>query len=103
MTPEIAKKWAKALRSGEYQQTKFYLELEGSYCCLGVLSKINNWTLGEPSKQTGEERLAYPETVGAMSQSEEEYFMELNDSLHCSFAEIADEVEKMYFSDAVST
>lgn len=32
--------WVKALRSGEYPQGKDFLCYEGSYCCLGVLSKI---------------------------------------------------------------
>lgn len=29
-----------ALRSGKFQQTQFYLENNGKYCCLGVLCKL---------------------------------------------------------------
>jgi hypothetical protein len=34
--------WVKALESGEYKQTRAYLHIvtNNSYCCLGVLSKV---------------------------------------------------------------
>src|SRR5437899_9420914 len=35
-----AKKWAKALRSGEYKQSKGMLNNREGYCCLGVACKI---------------------------------------------------------------
>ena len=35
-----ATKWVKALRSGEYKQTKGVLYNGKGYCCLGVLCKI---------------------------------------------------------------
>jgi hypothetical protein len=43
----IAKKWVRALRSGEYKQGRGKLEniergKNSSYCCLGVLCKIMN-------------------------------------------------------------
>ena len=31
-----AKKWIKALRSGEYKQTKEFLRIGDKFCCLGV-------------------------------------------------------------------
>lgn len=37
MNPWVKKKWIKALRSGEYEQTQEYLATEEGYCCLGVL------------------------------------------------------------------
>lgn len=40
------KKWVVALLSGEYEQGRSWLELNGRYCCLGVLCKIN----GLPTK-----------------------------------------------------
>ena len=44
---EIAEKWSKALRSGEYEQACEVLKHDdGGYCCLGVLcdvSKFGNW------------------------------------------------------------
>ena len=39
MKREPKKKWIKALESGRYKQTQENLELDGCYCCLGVLCK----------------------------------------------------------------
>ena len=39
MEREPKKKWIKALESGRYKQTQENLELDGRYCCLGVLCK----------------------------------------------------------------
>ena len=36
MKPELKKIWVKALRSGEYKQTKKRLCDRNGYCCLGV-------------------------------------------------------------------
>lgn len=44
------KKWVKALRSGEFKQTKDKLKsLRDSYCCLGVLAELAgcSWELNE--------------------------------------------------------
>ena len=41
MNPDIAKKWAEALRSGEYQQGRGCLHpASGKFCCLGVLCDL---------------------------------------------------------------
>jgi len=37
---EVAEKWVKALRSGEYKQGSGALETYGHYCCLGVLCEV---------------------------------------------------------------
>jgi len=37
---ENIRKWVTALRSGEYQQVKRHLSLNGSYCCLGVACEL---------------------------------------------------------------
>lgn len=44
MKKVLAKKWIKALRSGEYKQgkLKLYTAEDNSYCCLGVLNKLNS-------------------------------------------------------------
>lgn len=42
MKKEIAEKWIKALRSGEYEQGQGCLSEGGKYCCLGVLCEILN-------------------------------------------------------------
>lgn len=42
MKKEIAEKWVKALRSGEYKQTTEGCLFDGeAYCCLGVLCDIS--------------------------------------------------------------
>lgn len=33
-------KWDAALRSGEYEQGRTFLEADGKYCCLGVLQTV---------------------------------------------------------------
>jgi hypothetical protein len=40
MNPEIKALWLAALRSGEYEQGKGYLNRSGTFCCLGVLCDL---------------------------------------------------------------
>jgi hypothetical protein len=41
MNKLIKNKWIKALRSGKYQQGKYYLKgTDNKYCCLGVLCDL---------------------------------------------------------------
>lgn len=40
MKKNVADKWVKALRSGEYEQTVETLQDAGGYCCLGVLCRV---------------------------------------------------------------
>ena len=40
MKKDVAKKWIKALRSGEYLQASGFLQVDNRYCCLGVLCKL---------------------------------------------------------------
>lgn len=37
----LAKKWVKALRSGNYEQAKGKLKVADRFCCLGVLCEIS--------------------------------------------------------------
>jgi len=39
---KFKKDWIKALRSGEYEQGKMFLNNHGSYCCLGVACRIQH-------------------------------------------------------------
>lgn len=49
MPNENAKKWVRALRSGEYKQTTGCLRSsQDGYCCLGVLCDIYSKELGIP-------------------------------------------------------
>lgn len=38
---DFKKKWVEALRSGKYQQGKYYLKDGDTYCCLGVAGVVN--------------------------------------------------------------
>lgn len=40
MRQDIAIKWAEALESGEYPQTKLCLRDDAGFCCLGVLTDL---------------------------------------------------------------
>jgi hypothetical protein len=40
MDASLKAKWTAALRSGEYEQGKGFLRMEGSFCCIGVLGDI---------------------------------------------------------------
>jgi hypothetical protein len=44
MKYEFAMKWADALESGEYQQSKGRLKTKYGYCCLGVACEISGAT-----------------------------------------------------------
>jgi hypothetical protein len=57
MKKDIAKKWVKALRSGQYKQGKSFLKQFNSkgqprYCCLGVLCELYNDTMTKNHKKT---------------------------------------------------
>ena len=40
MNSQIKQQWVTALRSGEYTQTRWNLQTEQGYCCLGVLCDL---------------------------------------------------------------
>src|SRR5690349_3698040 len=40
MNAEVKAQWLAALRSGEYVQGQNYLNCDGEFCCLGVLSDL---------------------------------------------------------------
>lgn len=48
MNPEIKARWVAALRSGDYQQTRYNLRNGNGFCCLGVLCDLH-------AKETGRE------------------------------------------------
>lgn len=53
LKPEIKQKWIKALRSGEYQQTKGRLKRDDGFCCLGVLCDVydpSGWVNDQPKR-----------------------------------------------------
>ena len=46
LDPELKAKWLAALRSDEYKQGKYCLNIEGEFCCLGVLCDIAKDEIG---------------------------------------------------------
>jgi hypothetical protein len=51
MNPEVKKLWLEALRSGNYEQTRFFLRDKRGYCCLGVLCDLHpdvDWSRSTP-------------------------------------------------------
>lgn len=101
MDRELAKRWVSALRSGKYTQTDSVLHDDRGYCCLGVLMEI---VYGDPYDGPDEDRdYRGDEELGAdrlydvgMTGSQENQFILMNDRQGYSFAEIADEIEKIY-------
>ena len=108
MKPEIAEKWIKALRSGDYIQGKDKLKNNIFFCCLGVLCEIAvKEGIIEPSIDGIDEyggRSSYPpfEVYSSWAGMNNKYgnincigisLPVLNDSGNMSFEQIADIVE----------
>lgn len=114
---EILRKWAEALRSGEYKQGDGYLRYdtdEGDclYCCLGVLADMYSKEFGkEWDDSSGNyyyidcSSLYLPDSViewagldtnsGFMDGDDEIDFAVMNDDEDMKFPEIANEIEKV--------
>ena len=103
-------KWVKALRSGEYKQTKLSLSDDVGYCCLGVVCKVfipeekliyndydKNRLLGiEPRSQTNAPEWIKEIRYNFINKSQGEDLMRMNDSERYNFDEIADCLELVY-------
>lgn len=58
LTKKQKQDWIEALRSGKFKQGKNFLhdKEDDSYCCLGVLAKINECKIWESDKQLNLDR-----------------------------------------------
>ena len=87
MNKELKEKWLTALRSGKYNQGRgrLYSIADNSYCCLGVLCKIQNIkiTSGLPYQEHFDEK-----------QIPSSELIRMNDSGKKTFFEIANYIEK---------
>jgi hypothetical protein len=111
MNKRLKKKWVKALRSGEYNQSIGRLQTrneEGveSFCCLGVLCEVAKVNVLEEAgtkyyslgKKDGAE--AYTGLTQAMLDKwdintyQQSNLIDLNDTKKKSFEEIADYIEE---------
>lgn len=87
MDKELKTKWAEALRSGGYRQTRTgNLSAGGCYCVLGVLCKVADIPLSYASLHD----------LG-MGYEEQEHWYRLNDEEGLSFSELADHIEPSAF------
>lgn len=106
MDAKLAKKWAKALRSGKYKQQNWRLRYvdentgEVSHCCLGVLCEVMGDQENALECQLYLSDIANSDLLekAGMSESVENEFMALNSEL--SFEEIADAVDFVRLADA---
>lgn len=64
MKKEVADLWVKALRSGQYRQTKSVLDDGNGYCCLGVLCRISGIAKTAEDDADGEMNRVYGESLG---------------------------------------
>jgi hypothetical protein len=77
MDKELKEKWVAALRSGEYQQGRYYLRSEDDrYCCLGVLGCL----IGKDKKEmTGDKSGMTPKGWKLIPENEIEHLIQMND------------------------
>lgn len=84
MDANLKAEWVKALRSGRFGQTRFELENEGCFCCLGVLCEVADID----KVDIGPAYRKLDSIVGDYGP-----LVDLNDNEGKSFAEIADWIE----------
>ena len=99
MNKRLRAKWIKALRSGDYKQTRGYLfvsknksearEEPPGFCCLGVLRRISQGKV----KTLPRRDLLTPESCG-ISLDTQKYLAAMNDGGH-NFNSIADFIEAL--------
>ena len=59
LTEKQKSDWIAALRSGEYKQgSRDLRDVDGNFCCLGVLTEINGWSFENETYLSGEGALA---------------------------------------------
>lgn len=116
MKPKIKALWVKALRSGDYQQTRGRLREGSSFCCLGVLCNLH--AMAHPAvaadqisrtEYMGHEGtlppdvvtwaglpsdLGAPVTIGCVTRRLSDHNDGIEGARQRSFKEIADAIEK---------
>jgi hypothetical protein len=120
---ENAQHWLKALRSGDFKQSRYALKSDSGYCCLGVACEVSD--LGEFSYSKPDKHLFvinepnfYEQKTDSLPQQVAQYYKiksdlvilndsdreligsrqvsldELNDDSRYTFEQIADFIEK---------
>jgi hypothetical protein len=101
LPPDFKAKWIAALRSGEYEQVRRHLCLDGKYCCLGVAARVCGI---EQDILIANEVLEYHFTKGCeipslllgdvLQNNIVHALVSMNDTQRLSFTEIADWIEE---------
>lgn len=97
------KEWVAALRSGKYKQGTLWLcNANDEYCCLGIAAKIlgaKKFKMGAASHYYFSDEEAISAQIittifpGVISEKYEQTLAAMNDSMECSFDQIADYIE----------
>ncbi len=95
---DFAEKWVKALRGGEFGQTRFRLtDFCDNYCCLGIACKINDYTDKQITDYNntwfGDTNFKRIPVELRKNNALIERLVELNDKYDKSFIDIADWIE----------
>lgn len=88
MDAELKAKWVAALRSGKYAQGRAHLNLNGRYCCLGVLCEVADYRSASNAYIRRDE-----DTFDLLPEDVQSKLGGMNDT-PISFAEIADYIER---------
>jgi hypothetical protein len=88
MTPDFRRRWANALRSGEYKQTQGSLHNNGAFCCLGVACVVAG---AAPDILFDLDEKFQIDTGISIHDAGD--FVDLNDGAGLTFSQIADEIE----------
>ena len=112
---QVIRNWVSALRSGEFQQGRGVLRLDGKYCCLGVLCELHRRETGGPewARNSRYDRESYLDELCGLPEAVREWAglpdsncplpsqlcgaIGMNDD-GSTFAEIAEAIEKDYLS-----
>lgn len=104
-------KWIVALRSGKYKQTKYKLQDENGFCCLGVACKeiINNPSVDINGKLAGKFPIQQSNSPLWLKTISADFYLiagespltGLNDNQEYTFDEIADLLELVYVHKAL--
>lgn len=106
MTPELAKRWSTALRSGEFEQTSQRLHDDRGFCCLGVLCQVIDpeiyWDAMDDEDLESVDLPSHVDIIAELPEHEREHLAALNDgrvdggSEPKTFKEIADFIDSKY-------
>ncbi len=90
-------RWAAALRSGKYAQTRYTFREPGKYCCLAVLCECEDVdTSGVDTSNVDNSFIAgYRVANALLSPDVVQRFMNYNDSDELTFPQIAERVDAL--------